>query len=143
MIWHPSEVHWLASIQGHLHIKIETCFSQKPYGQILQNFVCEIWVQGSENMMGWWPHNRDGRHSPEPVDRLPLTLVYSSWDSSQSWIVLALNHMSLVMRKPGFCIFENKDVDQLRGNREADQRLCFRYTDSTIPLLSKPEISSL
>ena len=29
----------------------------------------------------------------------------------------------------------NKDADQLRGNREADQRLCFRYTESTIPLL--------
>ena len=29
-----------------------------------------------------------------------------------------------------------------RGNREADQRLCFRYKDSTVPLLSKPEISS-
>ena len=29
------------------------------------------------------------------------------------------------MRKPGFCICENKDADQLRGNREADQRLCF------------------
>ena len=26
------------------------------------------------------------------------------------------------------------------GNREADQRLCYRYTDSTIPLLSKSEI---
>ena len=39
------------------------------------------------------------------------------------------------MRKPAFCICENKDADQLRGNREADQRLCFRYTDSTIPLL--------
>ena len=35
------------------------------------------------------------------------------------------------MRKPAFCICENKDTDQLRGNREADQRLCFRYTDST------------
>ena len=50
---------------------------------------------------------------------------------------------SLVMRKPMFCICENKDADQLRGNREADQRLCFRYIDSTIPLLSKSEISSL
>ena len=47
------------------------------------------------------------------------------------------------MRKPAFCICENKDADQFRGNREADQRLCFRYTDSTVPLLSKPEISSL
>ena len=47
------------------------------------------------------------------------------------------------MRKPDFCICENKDADQLRGNREADQRLCFRYKDSTISLLPKSEISSL
>ena len=46
------------------------------------------------------------------------------------------------MRKPALCICENKDADQLRGNREADQRLCFRYTDSTTPLLSKSKISS-
>ena len=47
------------------------------------------------------------------------------------------------MGKPTICIGENKGADQLRGNREADQRLCFRYTDSTISLLSKSEISSL
>ena len=47
------------------------------------------------------------------------------------------------MRKQAFCICENKDADQLRGDREADQRLCFPYIDSTIPLLSKSEISSL
>ena len=47
------------------------------------------------------------------------------------------------MRKPAFCICENKDPDQLRGNHEADQRLCFCFTDSTIPLLSTSEISSL
>ena len=47
------------------------------------------------------------------------------------------------MRKLDFCICENKDADQLRGNREADQRLCFRHMDSTIPLLSESEISSL
>ena len=33
--------------------------------------------------------------------------------------------MSRVMRKPTFCICENKDADQLRGNREVDQRLLF------------------
>ena len=48
--------------------------------------------------------------------------------------------MSLVMRKSAFCIYENKDAAQLRGNHEADQRLCSRYTDSTIPLLPKSEI---
>ena len=54
-----------------------------------------------------------------------------------------LIEMSPVMRKPVFCICENKDADQLRGNREADQRLCFRYTDSTIPLQPESEISNL
>ena len=47
------------------------------------------------------------------------------------------------MRKSAFCISENKDADQLRGKREADQRLCFRYTVSTIPLLPKSELSNL
>ena len=51
--------------------------------------------------------------------------------------------MSRDVRKPDFCICENKDADQLRGNREADQRLCFRCKDSTIPLFPKSEISSI
>ena len=33
--------------------------------------------------------------------------------------------LSLVMRKPAFCLCENKDADQLRGSREADQSLLF------------------
>ena len=52
-------------------------------------------------------------------------------------------NMSLCVRKPTICLCENKDADQLRGNREADQHLCFRYTDSTVPLLLKSKISSL
>ena len=47
------------------------------------------------------------------------------------------------MRKPAFCTCENKDADQLRGNREADQCLCFRHMDGTIPLPPNSEISSL
>ena len=45
------------------------------------------------------------------------------------------------MGKSTICIGKNKGADQLRGNREADQRLCFRYSDSTVPLLLKSEIS--
>ena len=41
------------------------------------------------------------------------------------------------MRKQAFGICENKDADQFCGNREDDLRLCFHYTDSTIPLLAK------
>ena len=58
------------------------------------------------------------------------------------YIIGLIRYMSLLMGKPTICIGENKDADQLRGNREADQRLCFRYSDSTIPLLLKSEISS-
>ena len=46
------------------------------------------------------------------------------------------------MRKKDFCLGENKGADQLRSKCEADQRLCFRYSDSTICLLLKSEISS-
>ena len=43
------------------------------------------------------------------------------------------------MRKQTICICQNKGADQLCGNHEADQRLCFRFMDTTIPLLSKSE----
>ena len=51
--------------------------------------------------------------------------------------------MSFVMRKSAFYLCENKDADQVRGDREADQHLCFRYIASTIPLLPKYKIASL
>ena len=31
------------------------------------------------------------------------------------------------MRKPAFCLYENKGTDQLCGYRTTDQLLCFRY----------------
>ena len=51
--------------------------------------------------------------------------------------------------KTGFYICQNKGADQLCSydqlcsNCTADQRLCFRYIDSTITFLPKSEISSL
>ena len=51
--------------------------------------------------------------------------------------------MGLIVRKADVSICENKDADQLGSNCAADQRLCFRHIDSTIPVLSKSEISSL
>ena len=38
-------------------------------------------------------------------------------------------YLCRLMRKPTICICENKGADQLRCDCEADQRLCFRYTD--------------
>ena len=82
---------------------------------------------------------------PNPIfiiDRSKVALLLMAVSVLSSTFACA-NNMNLVMRKPAFCICENKAADQLRGNREADQRLCFRYTDSTIPLLPQSEISSL
>ena len=47
--------------------------------------------------------------------------------------------MRRLMGKPTICTGENKGFDQLRSNCQADQRLCFHYTVSTMPLLSKPK----
>ena len=47
------------------------------------------------------------------------------------------------MRKPAFSICKNKGADQLHSNCAADQRLCFHYIESTIPLLPESEITSL
>ena len=69
-----------------------------------------------------------------------LILVYNS--EMIQYINTLLQYMSRLMRKPTICICENKDADQLRSHCEADQRLCFRYSDSTIPLRLKSEISS-
>ena len=43
--------------------------------------------------------------------------------------------------KTKICIGENKAADQLRSNREPDQHLCFRCTDSNNPSF-KSELSS-
>ena len=62
------------------------------------------------------------------------------------WLILSwrlCHKLSHVIRKQTFSICENKNADQLRGDREADQCLCFRHIDSTFSLLSKPEISSI
>ena len=52
--------------------------------------------------------------------------------------------LSPVVRKPAYCIIyaKKKDADQLCGDREADQRLCFRYTDSTIPHFLNPKFQA-
>ena len=52
-------------------------------------------------------------------------------------------YMSLVMRKPAFCKCENKDADQLCGNRTADQRLCFRYIDTQSLCFLNPNFKPL
>ena len=73
--------------------------------------------------------NRDNKFSTKNSYQLALILMLSL----TYHLKLLPDHMSRDVRKLDFCICENKD---------ADQRLCFRFTDSIIPLLPKSEISS-
>ena len=77
--------------------------------------------------------------SLEQLTHLDASMISLAYRRS----LLQLTQMSRLVRKQTFCICKNKDADQIRGNREADQRLCFRYIVRTITLLSKPEMSSL
>ena len=56
-------------------------------------------------------------------------------DSSILRWLSSIAHLSRIVRKPDFCLCKNKGADQLRSNREADQRLCFRYTSTLINFL--------
>ena len=69
-------------------------------------------------------------------------VILSWWACGLETDVNAGDNLSLIMRKLAFSISENKDAEQLRSNCAADQRLCFHYIDSTIPLLSKSEIQA-
>ena len=77
------------------------------------------------------------------VDSLSVMILYQVILCCTEEEIRCVFDMSLVVRKPAFCLCENKDADQLRSNCAADQRFCFHHIDSTIPLLSKSEISSL
>ena len=80
--------------------------------------------------------------------RLPIVRLQSQWNLIYCFYIYLKMYvyyclyLSRVMRQQTFCICENKDADQLRGNREADQRLCFRYLDSTIPLFLNPKFQA-
>ena len=51
-------------------------------------------------------------------------------------------HEKKTKKKKTICKCENKGADQLRSYCEADQRLCFRYSDSTIHPLHTPKFQA-
>ena len=70
-----------------------------------------------------------------------FSLVQSKHRVSPDTILLSTHEMSRAVRKPDSSLCENKGADQLCSNCTADQRLYFRYRDSTIPLLLKSKFS--
>ena len=66
--------------------------------------------------------------------KLICALFSTQWKTGSLGTIFIL-YLSHVVRKPHFCLCENKGADQLRSNSEAVQRSCFRYLECTIPLL--------
>ena len=70
----------------------------------------------------------------DPADRFSRVAAHDCKDGTITCTKVQQNlNVSRRMGKATICRCENKD---------ADQRLCFRYSDSTIPLISKSKISS-
>ena len=64
-------------------------------------------------------------------------------DGVSEFLIFTRGPFNRAMRKTAFCIYENKTANQLRNACAADQRHCFRFIDSTTPLLPKSEISGI
>ena len=80
--------------------------------------------------------------SPIKWRQRPDMTIAVDWDVKHQFKQIQTKQMSCHMGKPTICTGENKGADQLRSNCEADQRLCFRYMDSTFPLLLESEIQA-
>ena len=112
------------------------------------DLVMSPWTLSNANLSAHAPSDLSYLTS---LSHVIVALMFELWDKVQPLENIFAriiefhkrNNLSLVMRKPAFCICENKYADQLRGNREADQGIFFRYTDSTIPLVHIYETSSL
>ena len=87
--------------------------------------------QASSSFLSWY---RSVCVGPGRKPRRPVFSRRGSYRFENLCVQTILYYMRRIVRKPEFCLCENKGADQLR--------LCFRYTDRTISLLLKSEISS-
>ena len=65
------------------------------------------------------------RYSNNGIQALQYSLDLESQKTCLNLYPKDVQYLSLMMRKPAFCISKNKGAEKLRGNHAADQRLCF------------------
>ena len=102
----------------------------------------KILVSVFENFQIYVLFHIDFWSEPEKHESGGIILCYKFFTCSLWGLRISTYQVSHIVRKRNFCLCGNKGVDQLSSNYEADQRLCFCYTDITIPLLLKSGISS-
>ena len=134
---------YFINLKYHLNIKSRKCFRVIFF--LFSDLTTIKWHQRNLNIL----HQIEYRCHPSNLmaTRYLMVYIFHGW-----WIptlekvivifVTSFKCMSRLVGKPTICTGENKGADQLRGNREADQRLCFRYSDSTIPLLLNPKFQA-
>ena len=98
------------------------------------------------NFFSTWklkPANNTGHFIKLLTIRVPLATIIniSSYGQWLWWSVVVKEYANFIWVAP----WENRIFAYAKTTKthEADQRLCFRYTDSTIPLHPKCKISSL
>ena len=79
------------------------------------------------DMVAIWRH--------DPASHESLSGFYIGLPLGVHWPRFLNIHMSRLMGKPTICIGENKDADQLRGNREADQLGAFVFATRVVQFL--------
>ena len=85
----------------------------------------------------WSHYNHFSAFSSKPTSHMqPRHLLHSGKRCYQYSI------LSPRIRKQTVCICENRDADQLCSNCTSDRHLCYRIIDSTIPPLTKSEMTA-
>ena len=99
-----------------------------------QNNVCSLFLnQSSTNEEPWFAESKTFPVATQELHKPPIQ--WWSWEDDSK-------EFSCLRRKQTICTCENKGTDQLHRNCKADQRICIRYTDSTIPILPKSNKNS-
>ena len=70
-------------------------------------------------------------------------MTWLIWDNNVNHFIFEIEKYESRREKTGFLHIRKQRRRSALGNREADQRLCFSYIDSTIPIFPNYEISSL
>ena len=150
-----SEIFSTFSKKHRLWVLVWAALIRKP---ALYAYICKMKAHISLHIptvwFCYWTRLFESYLVRKPKDRYcPEEVVLASTIQSMFWveirkIMFAPVNPSFTVwasscEKPDLCICENKGADQLCGDRTTDQRLCFRYTDSTIPLLPISEFLSL
>ena len=135
--------HTIFAFINHIYANLKQCYG--PNLWLWHVMLCHMtvyWGWGAKH--GWgvesWPCRT---HAGRSLCLVPHWTGWTKHMHSTRWKIRD-DCMSFITSKPDFLpICKNKGADQLRTYCKADRHLWFRYTDSTIPLLSKSKISSL